>query len=149
MDPAQGNEILRIIHERRVTGSLGDRGIKIDHVNVPRSSLTRALRWLRENHPVDEQSAAARWAAKELDKFEGGYIGRAERLGLIDRASADFMSRSTTNTRTSVIDQLKEHNRQKEVREAQERRRSGEEKRSQDMQLAKTAKEEEDRKARK
>ena len=138
-----------MIHERRVTGSLVDRGLKVDETGVPREALTRALTWLRKKYPLDEQDAATRWAGKEVEKAEGSYVARAERLGLINRPSElaqQSESTSSLNTRDSVIDQMQEYNRQRGIREAEERRKSGEEERSHEMQLAERARGESEQK---
>lgn len=67
-----GNNILRILHHRRTSGSLADYGVdnlghKYAHVN--RTLATRALGWLREEFPVDEGRAAEQWAEKEANRI--------------------------------------------------------------------------------
>jgi rhomboid-like protein len=67
-----GNNVLRILHHRRTSGSLADYGVdnlghKYAHVN--RTLATKALEWLREAFPVDEGRAAEQWAEKEANRI--------------------------------------------------------------------------------
>ncbi|KAB8437384.1 hypothetical protein FH972_025063 [Carpinus fangiana] len=135
----EGNIILRVLHERRVNGSLIDLGVRIDGAtDIPQSATNSALEWLREEFPVDEQAAAQNWAKLELEKLEMGYINRAERLGLYKAEPGESRSpRSTADTSTSVIDEFKRYHEQRREVAAQERKDSGMEQKEQELQLAK------------
>lgn len=69
---AEGNNVLRILHHRRTTGSLADYGV--DHLgkqytHVGRDLALRGLEWLREHYPIDEARAAEEWAEKEANRI--------------------------------------------------------------------------------
>lgn len=67
-----GNNVLRILHHRRTSGSLADYGVdNLGHkyVHVNRTLGTKALEWLREAFPVDEGRAAEQWAEKEANRI--------------------------------------------------------------------------------
>lgn len=67
-----GNNILRILHHRRTSGSLADYGIdNLGHryAHVDTGLATKALDWLRERYPVDEARAAEEWAEKEANRI--------------------------------------------------------------------------------
>ena len=67
-----GNNILRILHHRRTSGSLADYGVdNLGHkyAHVTRTLATKALEWLREAFPVDEGRAAEQWAEKEANRI--------------------------------------------------------------------------------
>lgn len=70
--PADGNNVLRILHHRRTSGSLADYGVdnlgkQYSHVN--RELATKGLDWLREKFPIDEARAAEEWAEKEANRI--------------------------------------------------------------------------------
>lgn len=67
-----GNNVLRILHHRRTSGSLADYGVdnlgkQYTHIN--RNLATKGLEWLREKYPVDEARAAEEWAEKEANRI--------------------------------------------------------------------------------
>jgi hypothetical protein len=79
----EGMQVLQELQNRRVTGSLAEEGISFpnDAVITP-GHAERGLNWLRENYPVDEETAAAEWAEEEAAKLEAQYTQRAEELWL-------------------------------------------------------------------
>ncbi|KAF2471921.1 uncharacterized protein BDR25DRAFT_284229 [Lindgomyces ingoldianus] len=67
-----GNHALRILHHRRVSGSLADYGvdnIKTQSGVFSRNLALKGLEWLREEFPVDEARAAQEWAEKEANRI--------------------------------------------------------------------------------
>lgn len=72
LSPAEGNNVLRILHHRRTSGSLADYGVdnlgKI-YTHVDRALALKGLDWLREKYPVDEAVAAEQWAEKEANRI--------------------------------------------------------------------------------
>lgn len=68
---ADGNNILRIIHHRRTSGSLADYGVDNlgGQYSVTRKQAIKALEWLREQYPIDEARAAEEWAEKEANRI--------------------------------------------------------------------------------
>lgn len=72
VSPADGNGVLRILHHRRVSGSLADYGV--DNLSNKFRNMTpelamRGLEWLRNAFPVDEARAAEEWAEKEANRI--------------------------------------------------------------------------------
>jgi len=72
VSPRDGNNVLRILHHRRTSGSLADYGVdnlgkQYNHVN--RALATKALEWLRVRFPIDEARAAEEWAEKEANRI--------------------------------------------------------------------------------
>lgn len=103
-----GNEILSIFQDRRITGSLVDLGIKLDNYDeVSDKPRVKALAWLREQYPVDEQTSAAAWAVAE-----------AQRLELSDPTARGPATAS--RPQTSVIDDFKRYHTERRKREEEE-----------------------------
>lgn len=72
LSPAEGNNVLRILHHRRTTGSLADYGVDNlgkTYTHVDRALALKGLDWLREKYPVDEAVAAEQWAEKEANRI--------------------------------------------------------------------------------
>jgi rhomboid-like protein len=72
LTPAEGNNVLRILHHRRTAGSLADYGVDnlgSQYTHVDRALALKGLDWLREKHPVDEAVAAEQWAEKEANRI--------------------------------------------------------------------------------
>lgn len=71
VSPRDGNNVLRILHHRRTSGSLADYGVdNLGSVSgVTRAHALKALDWLREQYPVDEARAAEAWAEKEANRI--------------------------------------------------------------------------------
>lgn len=125
VEPSEGNLILRTLHQRRAEGSLIDYGTHIAGTKeLPQDASERALKWLREKHPLNEQAAADVWLNRELSKLEKTYIDRAEKLGLYKRVEADeeqaIPERSTSDTSHSVLEQFKNYHTKRREREAKE-----------------------------
>lgn len=67
-----GNNVLRIIHHRRTSGSLADYGVdNLGHrySSVDQKTAIKALEWLRVTYPVDEARAAEEWAEREANRI--------------------------------------------------------------------------------
>lgn len=72
LTPAEGNNVLRILHHRRTAGSLADYGVDnlgAQYTHVDRALALKGLDWLREKYPVDEAVAAEQWAEKEANRI--------------------------------------------------------------------------------
>jgi len=109
-DSERGKDILQTLQNRRVDGSLVDLGVQFDDdQGVSDKSLVRALAWLRERYPVDEQAAAAEWAVKET-----------QRLVAIDPTVRGPASAS--QPQTSVIDDFKSFHAERRKREEEEKK---------------------------
>lgn len=79
MDIAVANRALRIIHGRRVAGTLADPSLPTGYDDQVR---TIALSWLRKHLPMDEEDAAGKRAEVELEGMEAEILADSERLGL-------------------------------------------------------------------
>jgi rhomboid-like protein len=136
-----GNKILRILHQRRVVGSLVDKGVQIaGNHNVKAESLQKALAWLRGSYPVDEQAAAELWAEEEAERLEGTYIARAEKLGLYKPLAGEEQQQEISTKSVygvSVIDEFKKFHEERRAREAKEKEESGETQRNETLAMAK------------
>ncbi|KAF2745393.1 hypothetical protein M011DRAFT_426979 [Sporormia fimetaria CBS 119925] len=69
---ADGNNVLRILHHRRTSGSLVDYGVGnlgARYANVKMAQANKALEWLREKYPVNEAQAAEAWAEREANRI--------------------------------------------------------------------------------
>ncbi|KAG9206063.1 hypothetical protein G6514_006342 [Epicoccum nigrum] len=72
LSPAEGNNVLRILHHRRTAGSLADYGVDnlgAQYKHVDGALALKGLDWLREKYPVDEALAAEQWAEKEANRI--------------------------------------------------------------------------------
>jgi hypothetical protein len=79
----KGMQVLQDLQYRRVTGSLAEQGISFpDDAEIKSEHAERGLNWLRENYPVDEETAAAEWADEEAARLDAKYTQRAEELWL-------------------------------------------------------------------
>jgi rhomboid-like protein len=93
LHPIDGNRILSILHTRRLTGSLSERGISgvDDAMNVDLSDISpeqfmKALEYLRASFPVDEEAAAVDWAEAEAGRIEREILSeRGVKLGLLKK----------------------------------------------------------------
>jgi len=151
VDQADGNKVLRTLHERRVTGALIDLGVKIEDVpGVPYDALTSALTWLREKYPVDEEAAAQHWANAEAKRLENTYIARAVKLGIYAEEPSSRVGKrnssaraeqskgyNTSNTGISVLEMNKQYHAERRRKEAEAAKESGqEEERAKSRELA-------------
>ena len=138
-----GQQILRILHNRRVKGTLIDHGVRIEGAKLPDESLTRALEWLRARYPVDEEAAAQQWAASKVEELEDEYDRQAQEQGLMigeagdtEAAKQDVYSQPGNR---SVLDEMKIYKAERAREEAEQREKSGEAQLERELQLAKTA----------
>lgn len=68
----EANKLLRILHGRRVAGTLDDPSVKINTSHYSKASIDAALKYLRHAAPVDEVMNAGLRAEDELRALEGG-----------------------------------------------------------------------------
>ncbi|ESZ96423.1 hypothetical protein SBOR_3155 [Sclerotinia borealis F-4128] len=82
MDIDSAGRFLRVLHGRRVAGTLPDPD-EPDHLAYWEAVAQRkALAWLRENVPVDEDENATLRAEQELAEIEGGVVEDSKRIGI-------------------------------------------------------------------
>ncbi|KAI9792863.1 MAG: hypothetical protein M1835_007621 [Candelina submexicana] len=81
-DPALANRLLRVLHGRRIAGTL-DNGIWFpESMGFSKHLFANALAWLRKNHPIDEEAAVRRREDVEYRQIEQELVTDAERLGI-------------------------------------------------------------------
>jgi rhomboid-like protein len=81
IDAKTAHQLLRVLHGRRVAGTLGDPAINNTTV-YERRVYNAALAWLRKNVPVDEVQCEGLRAEQELAEMEQEIVSDAERIGL-------------------------------------------------------------------
>jgi rhomboid-like protein len=81
IDVGTANRLLRVMHGRRVAGTLEDPSLANTSMWEQRAQMD-ALAWLRKNVPVDEVLCAGMRAERELAEMEADIVSDAQRLGL-------------------------------------------------------------------
>jgi rhomboid-like protein len=81
IDVSTANRLLRVMHGRRVAGTLEDPSLANTSMWEQRAQMD-ALAWLRGNVPVDEVLCAGMRAERELAEMESDIVSDAQRLGL-------------------------------------------------------------------
>lgn len=91
MDDIKGNQVLRLVNYRRISGSLIDVGVSFPQdLGISEQTAIKALDYLRQKYPeFNEQEAGAAWAESEIMKAEQEYMDRAENLGLYRREKGE------------------------------------------------------------
>ncbi|KAF2089095.1 hypothetical protein K490DRAFT_64302 [Saccharata proteae CBS 121410] len=91
VSPSSGNTVLRILHLRRLTGSLADEGLHFDDAppGINSSNLNAALDYLRAKYPIDEEARAAAWTKAEIQRLEQELLARGQKLGLYKRTPGE------------------------------------------------------------
>lgn len=110
------DRIMRILHGRRVAGTLDDPNLSDPSFGVLRSRES-ALAWLRKAVPVDEVESAGLRAEQELAAMEGNLMDRAQNLGLYKPNSGKAQTRDQSK---GVFDRVRE-GKEKAWEEEQER----------------------------
>lgn len=82
MDIDSAERFLRVIHGRRVAGTLPDPDEPSSLAYWEEIAQKNALAWLRKNVPVDEDENAALRAEQELAEIEGGIVENSKRTGI-------------------------------------------------------------------
>lgn len=79
---AMGNRTLKVLHGRRLSGTL-DLDLPQDIARAtPPQVLEKGLKWLRHNYPVDEEAAILARIEKEEQDEENKVLERVKQLGL-------------------------------------------------------------------
>ncbi|KAI9665245.1 MAG: hypothetical protein M1829_005783 [Trizodia sp. TS-e1964] len=82
VDVAKANRALRVLHERRLNGTLA---YASQLPKIPGSSgslISKYLAWLRKHHPVNEEAASKRFIEEEKLRIETELLGKAKELNL-------------------------------------------------------------------
>lgn len=80
IDARTANRMLRVLHGRRVAGTLGDPSFTSSAYEA--KAIEIGLKWLRKNVPVNEIESAGLRAEKELAEMEQDIVSDSERLGI-------------------------------------------------------------------
>ncbi|KAI9734147.1 MAG: hypothetical protein M1818_006648 [Claussenomyces sp. TS43310] len=114
---ANANRILRILHGRRVAGTLPDPSLSPPVSAYDERIKKIALAWLRENVPVDEDYAAGKRAELELQAMEAEILADSERLGLYKPGVGEAVPKGKNTSQSiygeSGIDAIREANQRK------------------------------------
>jgi rhomboid-like protein len=89
----EANKLLRILHGRRVAGTLDDPSVKINTSHFSKASIDAALKYLRHTAPVDEVMNAGLRAEDELRQLEEGEAAPEEEAGPEGAQSTEYKSR--------------------------------------------------------
>jgi rhomboid-like protein len=93
MDAGMANRVLRILHGRRVAGTLADPSLRLPASGYDDRIKKLALSWLRKHVPVDEEDAAGKRAEFELEEIEAEILADSERLGLYKPNSGEAVQK--------------------------------------------------------
>lgn len=125
--PQKANFILVKLQRRRVSGSLIDEGLEFpEESHVSQEEAERALSWLREKFPMDEEAAAGRWAQEELERLKEQerdvYRKKGQKLGFFkkeDRAedSATIAQEDSVDAGSVLVQRQKEIKRERQLEE--------------------------------
>lgn len=120
-----GNRVLAVLQGRREAGTL-DLDLPADVTRSARpATLDKALTWLRNNYPLDEDAAILARVEREEREEEAKLIRRAEDLGLYKPQSGSYgaeLGESQDPSGRSVLQEARKHNEQRLLAE-QERKR--------------------------
>ncbi|KAI3400428.1 hypothetical protein diail_3049 [Diaporthe ilicicola] len=134
-----GNKLLRILHGRRVAGSLEDPEVQVNTLGYTEREIQQALDYLRANVPVDEVTNAGLRAEDELRILESTAESEADADGVQEDASVGRKSspwsiyKESENKNVygdSVLDKIRARNiarREAEEKAAEEKRKQEEE----------------------
>jgi rhomboid-like protein len=110
IDARTANTLLRVLHGRRVAGTLEDPSLANTTKWEQRAQMD-ALVWLRKNVPVDESLCAGLRAEQELAEMEADIVSDAQRLGLYKNDSVmDYRPNSAGSEHVygeSVLDAIR------------------------------------------
>jgi len=120
----KGNSLLVEIQRRRITGSLAEEGLQFSaELEIDQDQALRGLEWLRTKYPLDEEAAAAQWAAEELDRLDeearAYYKRRGQELRLY-KSDDGVKSRHASNVHSAVDAGSVLVQRQKEIKKIRE-----------------------------
>lgn len=144
MTPWRANKLLRILHGRRVAGSLEDPEVQANTASYTDREVRQALEWLRANVPVDEITNAGLRAEDELRVLESaaeseassqedGTAGQDTTTSTAGKSSPWSLYRKSSSDNVygeSIIDKIRARNvarREAEEKALEEKRKQEEE----------------------
>lgn len=139
MTPWRANKLLRILHGRRVAGSLEDPEVQVNTASFTDREIKQGLDWLRAHVPVDEITNAGLRAEDELRVLESAAESGADADApagedpTAGRKSSPWLYRETGDKNVygeSIIDKIRARNvarREAEEKALEEKRKQEEE----------------------
>lgn len=139
MTPWRANKLLRILHGRRVAGSLEDPEVQVNTASFSDREIKQGLDWLRAHVPVDEITNAGLRAEDELRVLESAAESEADADApagedpSAGRRSSPWLYRETGDKNVygeSIIDKIRARNvarREAEEKALEEKRKQEEE----------------------
>ncbi|KAI7780858.1 hypothetical protein LA080_015541 [Diaporthe eres] len=139
MTPWRANKLLRILHGRRVAGSLEDPEVQANTASFTDREVRQGLDWLRAHVPVDEITNAGLRAEDELRVLESAAGSEADADApagedpSVGRKSSPWLYRETGDKNVygeSIIDKIRARNvarREAEEKALEEKRKQEEE----------------------
>lgn len=122
---ALGNRALELLQTQRLEGTI-DQDLPTDITQrIPEPQIAKALAWLREKYPVDEDAAILARFEREEREEEQKLVRRAEALGLYKPQSGSYDAELGENQSPygkSSLKEYREHN-EKRLLDEQERKR--------------------------
>lgn len=97
MDPGRANKLLRILHGRRVAGTLDDPSLRANTATFNKKEINLALKYLRQEVPVDEVLNAGLRAEDELRELEAGAAAQESEQTASEAKTGDKEVVKTTN----------------------------------------------------
>lgn len=125
VSPHMGNRILAVLHGRRLNGT-PELELPKDITSAVRGpSREKALEWLREHYPLDEDAAILARFEREEREEEEKLIRRAESLGLYKPQSGSFgaeLGESNDPSGRSILQETRQRNEARILKEEEKRR---------------------------
>lgn len=113
MTPSRATKLLRILHGRRVAGTLDDPSLLVNTRMYSQQEIEKALEYLRREVPVDEILNAGLKAEDELRELEAG-LSANETENAEAEEDAEEEKKSKEETRSvygdSILDKIREAN---------------------------------------
>jgi rhomboid-like protein len=123
MDPNSANRLLRVLHGRRVAGTLEDPAVATILNVYEIQAKNTALSWLRKHVPVDETRNYGLRAIKELQQMEDAIVGDSEKIGIY-RPNSQPVEPGQSIYGEGVFDKMRKKNEmEEEARKAEEAKR--------------------------
>ncbi|PLB44038.1 rhomboid-domain-containing protein [Aspergillus steynii IBT 23096] len=122
---SMGNRVLAVLHGRRLNGT-PELDLPRDIILAVRGpSRDKALEWLREHYPLDEDAAILARFEREEREAEERLIRRAENLGLYKPQSGSFgaeLGESNDPSGRSILQETRQRNEARILAEEEKRR---------------------------
>lgn len=129
IDVEEGNHILCVLQYRRLSGSLIELGASFPELYHEEETYITGLEYLRNTHPVDEETAANEWVQRETERLEKEVaVNRAVDVGIYQRTEQDIEKQQGTEYGrerygTSAFEEIRKQNEAKWEEEQDEKKK--------------------------